>query len=199
MKKIYLRLIFLTIIVAAFIMHDLKLRDQSHSIGNDVDMKVVMSPELLVFQFQPSLNENTEVIISFEKKYLIFRSIYSYFPEPPPPPSMKRNDNEEFIDRRKPVKPYYANLSNEEVKYLENILNILSDRDYKRLESPNIDGMSYNFSTLYSNKNLKNGFIAQDKTDNQRKLVLEILNILQKTNNFEENKSLISYYYKSIH
>jgi hypothetical protein len=54
MKKIYFLLIFLTITVAGFIMHDLKLLDQSHSVGNDVDTKAVMSPELLVFQFQPS-------------------------------------------------------------------------------------------------------------------------------------------------
>jgi len=197
MKKIYFLLILLTIIVGGFIIYDLKLSDQSHIVGENIDKKKATSLELLVFQFQPSLEENTEVIINFEKKYLIFRSVYSYFPEPPPPPSMRQKDIEEFIDKRKPIKPYFVNLSNKELKYLENILNLLSDKDYKRIESPNIDGTSYNFSTFYSNKNLKNGFIAQDKTENQRKLVLEILNILQKTNTFEENKSLISYYYKN--
>lgn len=33
-----------------------------------------------------------------------------------------------------------------------------------------IDGISYNFSILFSDKSLKNAFVAHDKTENQEKI-----------------------------
>ena len=76
------------------------------------------------------------------------------------------------------------------------IIDKISAKDFERIEGTYIDGTSYNFSILYSGNNLKNGFIANEKTENQKELVLEILNLLQKTNTFEENQSILSYYFK---
>ena len=196
MKKIYFLLIFLIVIVSGFIIYDLKLNDQSLIFGEEIDKKIAINPELLVFQFQPSLKENTEVIINFEKKYLVFRNIYPFLPEPPPPPR-KNGINEPFIEANKPLQSYSVKLQDEDLRDLKIIIRKISKKDLERIEGNYIDGTSYNFSILFSNRNLENGFIAQEKTKNQKELVVGILNILQKTNPFKENESIISYYYKN--
>lgn len=196
MKKIYFLLISLTIIVSGFIFYDLQLNHQSTIVSEANDKKKTQIPELLIFQFQPSLKENTEVIINFEKKHLIFRTIYPFLPEPPPPPR-KDGTNEPFIETNKHLRSYSLKLQDEDLNDLKMIIRKISKKDLERIEGKYIDGTSYNFSILFSNKNLENGFIAQEKTKNQKELVLEILNILEKTNPFEENKSIISYYYKN--
>lgn len=196
MKKIYFSLIFLTIIVSGFIFYDFKKNNQSKIISENLTKKKTEIPELLVFHFQPSLKENTEVIINFEKKYFVFRTIYPDIQEPPPPPR-KGGNNEQFIETNKHLQSYSVKLQDEDLKDLKMIISKISKKDLERMESSYIDGTSYNFSILFSNKNLENGFIAQEKTENQKELVLEILNILEKANPFEENKSIISYYYKN--
>ncbi|MCX8531942.1 hypothetical protein [Chryseobacterium luquanense] len=168
------------------------MSDKSQQINSNVVLNKKSYPELLVFHFQPSLKENTEVIINFDKKYLIFKSMYPHSAEPPPP--MRRKDYEKFIDKRKPLKPYFTNLSDKELKNLNILINSFFDEDYQRIEELNIDGISYNFSILFSNKDLKNGFISNDKTENQEKLVKEIISLLHKTNKYEENKPTLQYY-----
>ena len=167
---------------------EIKSQTKSLVIGNN-------NPEMLTFIIQPSLNENVEVIINFEKNYLFFRNIYPFSPEPPPP-TKKDGTHEEFVETRKSLKPYFAKLQNEDLRDLKMIIDKISAKDFERIEGTYIDGTSYNFSILYSGNNLKNGFIANEKTENQKELVLEILNLLQKTNTFEENQSILSYYFK---
>lgn len=190
MRKISLLIFALILIVAVFMIYDSKLEDKSQAIDNNAPI----NPELLVFHFQPSLKENTEVVINFEKKYLVFKSMYPYSPEPP---RSTRKDYEEFIDKRKPIKPYSINLSDKELNYLKNLINSLSDKDFQRIEKSYVDGISYNFSILFSDKVLKNGFIAQNKTENQEKIIVEILRLLHKTNRYTENLEIFKYY--SIH
>lgn len=196
MKKIYFLLILLAIIVIGFIFYDLKQDNQSKIISENPTKKKTEIPELLIFQFQPTLKENTEVMINFEKKHLIFRTIYPFLPEPPPPPR-KDGTNKPFIESNKPLQSYSIKLQDEDLKDLKMIIRKILEKDFERIDGNYIDGTSYNFSILFSNNNLENGFIAQEKTENQKKLVLEILNILEKSNPFEENKSIISYYYKN--
>jgi hypothetical protein len=193
MKKIYLLFFALTLVVILFIVYDSKLENKSQAIGKTISV----NPELLIFHFQPSLKENTEVVINFEKKYIVFRPMYPFFPEPPTPPG-KDGKTDVFSSQRKPIKSYLANLRDEDLKYFRILITSLSTSDYKRIEDVYIDGTSYNFSILFSNKILKNGFIAQDKTKNQEEIIIEILKLLHKTNRQEENLEILKYYSNTI-
>lgn len=151
------------------------------------------NPELLTFMFQPSLKENTEVILNFDKKYLTFRDIYPFIQEPPPPPNLKGESNSQYVFR-KPIHPFVVNLTNEELSPIKSALSNLSNIDYQRIEGTEIDGTSYAFSILFSNQDFKVGFIANLKSDEQRKLINEILNLIKKKNNFSENEVILDYY-----
>lgn len=192
MKKIYFLLLILSLIVGGFIFYDLKSNDKVKISGKRQEIQEI-KPELLIFHFQPALKENTEVIINFEKKYLVFRTMNPFFPEPPPPPT-KDGKIEPFTNPRKPVKPYLANLTDEDLKYFKSLTTSLSPTDYNRIEDVYLDGTSYNFGILFSDKTLKNGFIAQKKTENQEKIILEILKLLHKTNPHEDNLEILQYY-----
>ncbi|WP_312076620.1 hypothetical protein [Chryseobacterium sp.] len=136
---------------------------------------------------------STEVVINFEKKNLIFRAMYPFIPEPPPPPT-KAGKTKPFTNPRKLVKPYFANLADEDLKYFKSLIKSLSTSDYKMIEDVYIDGTSYNFGILFSNKISKNGFIAPYKTENQEKIILEILRLMHKTNPHEDNLEILQYY-----
>ncbi len=194
MKKNYLLFLFVIVIFGGFIIYDLnsnKKFETSYKTNGSQEIK----PELLIFHFQPALKENTEVMINFEKKYLIFRPIHPFFPEPPPPPR-KDGKTEPLKNQRKPVKPYLANLTDEDLKYFKSLTTSLSPTDYNRIEDVYIDGTSYNFGILFSDKTFKNGFIEQKKTENQERIILEILRLLHKTNPHEDNLEILQYYSK---
>jgi len=142
------------------------------------------NPELLTFIFQPALNHNTEVVLNFEKNYLTFKNIYPFNPEPPPPPKM----NGEIINYsvEKPLRPFFVTLTSEEKTVIKNIVNKLSETDYNGIAGPYIDGTSYNFSIVFGRK-FKVGYISSEKTLNQSILIEEILNLLDKKNQYEEN------------
>jgi len=192
MKKIYSLFLILSLVVGWFIYCDLKspenlkTSEKSHEINK-------IQPEILTFHFQPALDENTEVIINFDKKYLVFRTMYPFFPEPPPPPG-KDGRPGPYTNQRKSVKPYLADLSDDDLTYFKNLIKSLSTNDYNRIEDVHLDGTSYNFGILFSNKTLKNGFIAQDKTENQKKIIIEILRLLHKTNPHQNNLEILQYY-----
>ncbi|MBW8359892.1 MAG: hypothetical protein K0M63_08855 [Weeksellaceae bacterium] len=152
------------------------------------------TPELFTFVFQPALSHNTEVIISFEKKYLLFRNIYPFNPEPPPPPRKDGKSTAELTDKEKAIQPYAVVLKDAELETLREIINKLSEKDFRRIEGTYIDGTSCNFSILYNGKHFRNGFIAGDMTYNQRLLYSEILKLLYTTNKFEENLPILKYY-----
>ncbi len=147
-------------------------------------------PKLLTFIFQPSLNENSEIVIDFEKKYFTFKTIYPFQQEPKP-----RGEN--FVEE-KPPKPYYSTLSKTQLDELAKILTELKDVDFQKIEGTYTDGISYNFSILTSDNNFKVGYIADDTTENQKKLVEEVLNLLEETNKFPENYPAIGYYRNSL-
>lgn len=191
MKKIYLLILALSAMVVGFIIYDLNASEKfetSHKKNETQEIK----PELLIFHFQPSLKENTEVIINFEKKYLVFRPMYPSSPEPPQPPR-KDGTTQPFTKQRKP-ESYLSDLSDNDLTYFKTLIKSLSTNDYNRIDGTYIDGTSYNFGILFSNKILKNGFIAQDKTENQEKIILEILRLLHKTNQYEDNFEILDYY-----
>ncbi|SEG63050.1 hypothetical protein SAMN05421847_3027 [Halpernia humi] len=151
-----------------------------------LDSNSKTQPQFLTFIFQPSLNENAEVNVNFEKKYLTFKTIYPFLQEPPAFGEKKTE--------KKPPKPYYAELTQNQINELTKILVNLNDEDYQQIQGNYIDGISYNFSILNSDKTFKVGYIANEKTENQKKLTTEILNLVSETNKFEENFSAISYY-----
>ena len=151
-------------------------------------------PILLTFSFQPSLQENTEVIINFEKKYLLFRNIYPYVPEPLPPPRVDGKTSNELTDKRLIVTPYSSSLRDSELNQIAKIVAKLSGKDFERVDGMYIDGISCNFSVLDSNGSFKNGFIANDMTDNQKMLYRAILNLLYTTNQSEQNRMLLNYF-----
>lgn len=192
MKKIYFLLLILSLIVGWFISYDFRSNEKV-KISSKSQKFQEIRPEILIFHFQPSLNENAEVVINFEKKYLVFRTMHSFIPEPPPSPG-KDGTIESFKDQKKSIKPYFADLTDEDLVYLKSLIKSLSTKDFKRIEDVYLDGTSYNFGILFSNKTLKNGFIAQDKTENQEKIILEILRLLHKTNLHENNLEILQYY-----
>lgn len=149
------------------------------------------NPELLTFIFQPSLKPNTEVIINFEKNYMTFKNIYAFNPEPPPPPKMNEEISNYSVE--KPIRPYFATITNEEKTVIKNIVNKLSETDYNEIEGTYTDGTSYHFNIVFG-KQLKVGYISDDKTVNQRNLIEEILNLVIKKNQYEENFPILSYY-----
>ena len=154
--------------------------------------RIQSKPQFLSFIFQPSLNENVEVNINFEKRYLTFKTIYPFISVPEPTKSREKNIE------IKPSKPYYSELNEKQLKELTKILSEFKIEDYKPIEGTYIDGISYNFSILNSNKLFKVGNIANDATENQQKLILQILKLIENTNKFEENKTIINYYYKML-
>lgn len=149
--------------------------------------------KLMSFLFQPALKENSEVIIDFSTRQLIFRNIYEFIEEPPPPPS-KNGITKPFYDPRKPLIPFVADLSLNDIENLNKLINILKNDDYKRIEGKYIDGMGCNFM-IYDGKNVKNGLIARDKTENQAELQKYMLTLLLEKNKFQENVSVINYYF----
>lgn len=162
-------------------------------VDKNLENKYLGNPTILSFVFQPSLEENSEITIDFTNSKLIFRNVYEFIEEPPPPPS-KNGVNKPFTDPRKPLKPFVADLSLNEIENLKKIINALKDEDYKRIEGTYIDGMSCNFM-IYDGKNVKNGFIASDKTQNQADLQKSVLNLLLEKNKFQENVKVINYYF----
>lgn len=192
MKKVLFSVLILSLAVGGFISYDLKSNQKVKISRKSQEIKEI-KPELLIFHFQPSLKENSEVVINFEKKYLVFKAMFPFIPEPPPPP---REDGtvEPFTSSRMPLKAYRADLSEDDLMYFKSLIKSLSTSDYKGIENTYIDGTSYQFSILFSDKGLKNGFIAQDKTENQQKIILEILRLLHKTNPHQDNLEILQYY-----
>lgn len=192
MKKIYFLILILSLIVGGFIFFDLKSNEKLETSSKSQKIQNI-NPEIFIFHFQPSLKENTEVIINFEKKYLVFKTMYPFIPEPPP----SRDDAKEpFENSKKPLQNYFTDLEGDDLKHLKSLIKSLSTSDYKRIEDNYIDGISYNFSILFSDKSLKNAFVAHDKTENQEKIILEVLRLLEKTNKHEENFEILVYYSK---
>lgn len=151
-------------------------------------------PQLLTFSFQPSLQVNTEVIVNFEKKYLLFRNTYPYVAEPPPPPEADGKSSAEHTDKRLAVMPYSCQLSETELDYIAEIVRKLEEKDFKKVDGMYIDGISCNFSLLGGDGSYRNGFIASDMTENQRMLYLSILNLLYTTNEDEGNRRILNNY-----
>lgn len=129
-------------------------------------------------------------MIDFEKKYLTFKTIYPFILEPQP-------YGENIIEEKQP-KPYYSTLTETQLIELSKTLRNLKEVDFQRIEGTYIDGISYNFSILTSHKDFKVGYIAYNTTENQRKLIEEILKLLEETNKFTENNSVIAYYRSSL-
>ena len=155
-----------------------------------LDKELKQKPSLMTFIFQPSLEENTEIVVDFRNKSLTFHPVYPYLPEPPPPPPAKFTKNLE-----KPLIPYFAKLDELQLFALENLLQDFKTNDFNRIDGTYTDGTSYNFSTLFTDNQLKVGYIAKDKTVNQEKLVETMIKLVDSTNKFDENKRIISYYY----
>ena len=149
------------------------------------------NPEILTFIFQPSLNHNTQVTINFDKNYLTFTNIYPFNSEPPPPP--KKNGEKISYTVEKAIKPFLSTLTNNEKTIIKNIVNKLIETDYNEIKGTYTDGTSYHFSIVFG-KQLKVGYISDDKTVNQRNLIEEILNLVIKKNQYEENLPILSYY-----
>lgn len=166
------------------------------NIGKEEKVKVEdkNNIELFNFIFQPSLNENTELIINFNKKYLSFKSIYPISPEPEPYIDINGEINN--LPIQKPLKPFLIILNKDELNKLESILNNLKEDDFHAIESLNIDGISYNFSITKSNNDFKVGYIKAENSKLQRELVSEISRLLSTNNPFKENEKIISYYLK---
>lgn len=147
--------------------------------------------KIMTFLFQPALGQNSEVIIDFSTRQFIFRNIYEFIEEPPP---SQYGVTKPFYDPRKPLVSFVADLSLNEIENLNKLINVLKNEDYKRIEGNYTDGMACNFM-IYDGKNVKNGFIAGDKTKNQAELQKYILNLLLEKNKFQENISVINYYF----
>jgi|GEM_PF-1395315 len=190
-KFIILRTLITTTIFCAILSCSKNDSSKKEKFQNIISQKEY-NPVLMSFIFQPSLKENTEIVIDFQNKKFIFRNIYEYIAEQPPSPSKndKINNN---ITPNKPLKPFIADLNQEEINTLKKIINSLSNSDYKGIEDTYIDGTSYNFMISFGN-NFKNGFIANKKTKNQQILISNILHILENKNKFEENENIINYY-----
>ena len=150
------------------------------------------SISLLTFIFQPSLNENCEVVVDFEQKILIFKSIYpERLIESRPKNYNKIN---EFYNSAN-TKPFVAELSENQIENLTSILKNFREEDFKRIEQNYIDGISYNFSLIYSNNTIRTGNIASDKTTKQLELVNMVLHLVSETNEHPENTKILRYYY----
>ena len=163
-------------------------------VKSSIETDKVKNIELLTFMFQPSLKENTEVVLNFDKKYLTFKNIYPNIQEPSPPPNVNGKSSKREYVLRKPIHPFVTNLTNEEMLPIKLAVNDLSTVDYQMTEGTEIDGTSYGFSILFSDRNFKVGFIANQKTEKQRKLVEVILNLLKNKNTFPENEIVLEYY-----
>lgn len=153
--------------------------------------KISNQPQFLVFIFQPSLKPNTEVVIDFNNKNLVFRSIYDDLPEPPPPPSYNQKVQENDISEERRIKPFLAELNQTDIDRFTDIIQSFSDKDYKRIEDNYVDGTSYNFLISYSDKNFRNGFIGDSKTEKQSQLISLILQILNAKNPYDENRTAL--------
>ncbi len=198
MKKSLLSLGVLFIIVSSFIIfYKFKINEKPTEMkrreiwNNRINEK---KPILFSIIFQPSLKENCEVIIDFEKKYLIFKNIYLHIPEPLPPPNKNGDTAINYNVRQQPIKPFFTTLNDNDIKEVKMILSRLNESDYRRFEDLQIDGTSYNFSILFSDNQFKNGFIASEKTENQANLISKILELLNSKNSYEENKQILQYY-----
>lgn len=194
MKHLYIFLVIIKVITFfCFVQSCDKNESSKIIVDKNHETKSLGNPIILLFLFQPSLEENSEITIDFTNNKLIFRNIYEYLEEPPPPPS-KNGISKTAVVPTKPLQPFVADLSLNEIENLKKIINALKDEDYKRKEGTYIDGMSCNFM-IYDGKNVKNGFIARYKTPHQADLQKSVLNLLLEKNKFQENVKVINYYY----
>ncbi|UOE37020.1 hypothetical protein [Chryseobacterium oryzae] len=155
--------------------------------------RISAKPQILSFIFQPALNENCEIIIDINRKNLIFRSIYpERIIEPKP------NNENEINEYNNPANPksYVSKLDENQIKILNIAINKLEKKDFNRIEKTYVDGISYNFSIIYSDNTIKNGNIAGKKTTNQNEFVDMLLSLISETNKYPENTKIINYYYK---
>lgn len=191
LKKIYLASVTL---LSIFLVSGCKKANVEDNITFPASTSNKSRPQLLTFSFQPSLQENTEVIINFEKKYLLFRNIYPYVPEPTPPPGASAKTSIELTDKRIIVTPYSRSIKASELDQIAEIVRKLEEKDFKIVDGMYIDGISCNFSLLGGDGSYRNGFIASDMTENQRMLYQAILNLLYTTNEDEGNRRILNYY-----